>query len=155
MPKMKNNKIVISIIIIAFIILLVVIYLKRNFLRREIQTKENNIINNDGVFGQVTDNNIGITNSYAQNGNIVIQSGNNFYTYKLEANAFFVWVGVEVNNIDLENNLVTYTNPQSNMQESETLENWVITDIQNGLGNSTIYMGETANGNEIRLTKIN
>jgi hypothetical protein len=90
----------------------------------------------------------------AQNGNIIITVGGTSYTYKLEGYAILKWWAIHVNNIDLDSKKVTYTNPQNNQQSTETLEDWVITDIKNGLGSSAISMGETADGNKIRLTKV-
>ena len=88
----------------------------------------------------------------AQNGNIVIEAGSNTYTYELQGYKFKWWT-IQVNNIDLDNKKVTYTNPQSGQQATEDLEEWVITDIKNGLGNNDISMGETSDGIKIRLQK--
>ena len=89
----------------------------------------------------------------AQNGKIVIKAGNNTFTYALQGYKFTWWT-IDVNNIDLDTNQVTYTNPQSKAVLTEPLEEWVINDIKNGLGQKDISMGETSDGTKIRLTKV-
>jgi hypothetical protein len=106
---------------------------------------------NDAQNDNVSDSNMSAT---AQNGKIVIKKGSKSYTYELDGYALFSWWSIYVNKIDLANKKVTYTNPQNNQQSTESLVQRVITDIKNGLGNSTISMGETDDGNKIRLTKV-
>lgn len=88
------------------------------------------------------------------NGLIVINKGGTKYTYQLQGYAFFKWWDISVNSINLSAKKVTYTNPSSGAVSTEPLADWVVKDITNNLGNSTIDMGTTDDGKKIKLSKV-
>ena len=96
----------------------------------------------------------GTTVDVDREGKILINKQGKNYKYLLEAYKYFMWWDIVVSSISIVTNIINYFQPKTGELKNSSLNPEDIAMIKNNVGKEVINLGETKNGEVLRLTRI-